>query len=314
MIRRELIRAEVFFKNKGSAAILMNVEKVELELPQKNELHLTDKWILSKLNNSIELINQQYADYKLNEVIKTMYEFVYDYFCDWYIEFTKTRFYGNDIKDKRIAEAVSIHVLKNILQLLHPFIPHVTEEIWSFLNIKKDKLLINHKIADSNKKLIDDKIENDINIIIQTITAVRNIKANLNVQPGKVINIEVRGNKNETDIIENNLNLLNRMAKIEKIIVGENLKKPNQSATAVINKMEMFIPLKGLIDINKEIDRLNKQVEDMKGRLNAVYQKLNNPSFVDRAPKEIVSHENNKKTNYEDTLKKLEDNLKSLME
>ena len=124
----------------------------------------------------------------------------------------------------------------------------------------------------------------------------------------------MRGNKNETDIIENNLNLLNRIAKIEKIIVGENLKKPNQSATAVINKMEIFIPLKGLIDINKEIDRLNKQVEDMKGRLNSVYQKLNNPSFVDRAPKEIVAHENNKKINYEDTLKKLEDNLKSLME
>ena len=97
--------------------ILMNVEELDPELPVTEDLHLTDKWILSKLNNSIESIDKQYSDYKLNEVIKTMYEFVYDYFCDWYIEFTKTRFYGDNKKDKKIAEAVSIHVLKNILQL-----------------------------------------------------------------------------------------------------------------------------------------------------------------------------------------------------
>ena len=294
--------------------ILMNVENMELELPKKNKLHLTDQWILSKLNNSIETINTQYTDYKLNEVIKTMYEFVYDYFCDWYIEFTKTRFYGDDKEDKKIAEAVSICVLKNVLQLLHPFIPHVTEEIWSFLNTKKENLLINHEMANVNKDLIDNKIEGDINIIIEAITAIRNIKANLNIAPGQIIHVYARGNKEDTDILKNNFKLLNRMAKIEELNVGPDLKKPNQSATAVINKMEIFIPLKGLIDINQEINRLKKQVEDMNGRLNAIYKKLNNPNFVDRAPKQVVSHENNKKENYEDILKKLENNLKSLME
>ena len=294
--------------------ILMNVEELDSELPPTEKLHLTDKWILSKLNNSIESIDKQYADYKLNEAIKTMYEFVHNYFCDWYIEFTKTRFYGDNKKDKKIAEAVSIHVLKNILQLLHPFIPHVTEEIWSFLKNKKGTLLINHKMAHANKKLIDDKIERDINIIIKSITAIRNIKANLSIPPGQLINIEVRGPEDETHIIKNNINLLNRMAKIERINVGETLQKPNQSATAVVNKMEIFIPLKGLIDIDKEVERLKKQVEDMNGRLSAIYKKLNNPNFVDRAPKEVVSHEENKKINYEDTLTKLENNLKSLME
>ena len=294
--------------------ILMNVEELDSKLPPRDQLHLTDKWILSKLNNSIELIDKQYSDYKLNEVIKTMYEFVYDYFCDWYIEFTKTRFYGDNKKDKKIAEAVSIHVLKNVLQLLHPFIPHVTEEIWSFLKNKKGTLLINHKMACADKKLIDDKIEHDINIIIKSITAIRNIKANLSIPPGQLISIEVRGPEDETYIIKNNINLLNRIAKIEKINVGETLQKPNQSATAVVNKMEIFIPLKGLIDIDKEVERLKKQVEDMNGRLSAIYKKLNNKNFVDRAPKEVVSHEENKKINYEDTLKKLENNLKSLME
>ena len=294
--------------------ILMNVEELDPELPVAEDLHLTDKWILSKLNSSIESIEKQYADYKLNEVIKTMYEFVYDYFCDWYIEFTKTRFYGDNKKDKKIAEAVSIHVLKNVLQLLHPFIPHATEEIWSFLKNKKSALLINHKMVHLNKELIDDKIEHDINIIIKAITAMRNIKANLSIPPGQLINIEVRGPENETNIIKNNINLLNRIAKIEKINVGETLQKPAQSATAVVNKMEIFVPLKGLIDIDKEVERLKKQVEDMNGRLSAIYRKLDNPNFVDRAPKEVVSHEKNKKINYEDTLKKLKNNLQSLME
>jgi len=294
--------------------ILMNIENTDVKLPEKNKLHLTDQWILSKLNNSIKVINKQYEDYKLNEAIKTMYEFVYDYFCDWYIEFTKTRFYGDNKEDKKIAEGVSIYVLKNILKLLHPFVPHVTEEIWSFLIQNNNDLLINNQIALINKDLINYEAENNINLIIETITAIRNIKANLNIPPGKIIHLYARGNKKDTNIIENNLDLLNRIAKIEKIKVGHNLEKPKQAATAVVNKIEIFIPLKGLINIEKEIERLNKQVEEMNGRLNAIYKKINNQNFVDRAPKEVVDHENNKKINYEDILKKLKDNLKSLME
>ena len=134
--------------------VLMNIENVNLKLPKENELHLTDKWILSKLNNVIEKIDTQYINYKLNEVIKTIYEFVYDYFCDWYLEFTKTRFYGNDKNDKQIAAAVSIYVLKDILKLLHPFTPHITEEIWGFLNQGSQKLLINNEPAIPKQELI----------------------------------------------------------------------------------------------------------------------------------------------------------------
>ena len=291
--------------------ILINVENVNLKLPEENQLHLTDKWILSKLNNSIELINKQYSDYKLNEVIKTIYEFVYDYFCDWYIEFTKTRFYGNNQEDKKIAESVSIYVLKNILKLLHPFTPYVTEEIWSFLDNKR--LLINSTSPQYSAKMVDTKIEQDINMIINTIGAVRNIKASLNISPSKNINMHIRGQASNTDSIQNNMELMNRMIKLENLKVGKNLEKPEQSATAVVGNVEIFIPLKELIDIDKEISRLEKQASDMNGRLSAVSKKLENKNFIDRAPKDIIEHEKNKQADYQQKLDKLKDNLHSLM-
>mgnify|MGYP006133150423 CR=1 FL=1 len=296
--------------------IIMNVESFNQQLPKHDKLHITDQWIISKLNHTILNVDKYYEDYKLNEAVKTIYEFVYDYFCDWYIEFTKTRFYGNDLKDKKIAEAVSIFVLKNILLLLHPFTPHITEEIWNFItsNGQNNRLLINHPIPIADKTVIDISIESDMNIIIDIIRAVRNIKANLNISPAQIINLHVRGTKEEIKIIKNNIKLLNRIIKVDTLESGMNLIKPKQSATAVIGAIEIFIPLKGLINIEKENDRLNKQIEDMHGRLNAIYKKLDNKKFIDRAPTNVIENEQNKKHNYEATLNKLQKNLKSINE
>ena len=300
--------------------ILMNTNNLKGNLPDYDKLHITDKWILSKFNNSIEKINRHYDDYKLNEVIKTIYEFVYDYFCDWYIEFTKTRFYGEGKQDKELAESVSIYLLQNILKLLHPFTPHITEEIWSFLDVDKKnfdvgnkQLLINSQSPKFNKKMVNYNIEQDIKLIMTAISAIRNIKASLNIPPSKTISMYVRGEKQYTDIIQNNIDLMNRMIKIENLEADEKLIKPNQSATAVIENLEIFIPLKGLIDIEKEMKRLEKQVTDMNGRLNAVSKKLDNKNFVNRAPKDIIEHERTKQVDYQQQLNKLKENLNSLI-
>jgi len=292
--------------------ILINVNDIKHELPDYEQLHLTDKWIISKMHTSMQKIDQQYESYKLNEVIKTIYDFVYNYFCDWYIEFTKTRFYGDNEQDKKIAESVSIYILKNILKMLHPFTPYITEEIWGYLNVKDEEFIINSKMPIVNKTLINKSIEDEMNIITSAIGAIRNIKASLNIPPSKTIDLYVRGPELESTIIEKNINLLNRLAKIDHIETGDNIKKPNQSATAIMKNIELFIPLKGLIDLNEEIARLEKQIEDMNGRLNAINRKLDNQNFVNRAPKQVVEHEKNKKADYELQLKKIEDNLKSL--
>ena len=300
--------------------ILMNANDLKGNLPDDKKLHITDKWILSKLNNSVDKINGHYNDYKLNEVIKTIYEFVYDYFCDWYIEFTKTRFYGEDKEDKRSAEAVSIYILKNVLKLLHPFTPHITEEIWSFLAVDKNnssvdnnQLLITSQSPIFDKNMVNYNIEQDIKLIMTAISSVRNIKASLNISPSKTINMYVRGERKYTDIIKENIDLMNRLIKIGSLEVGENLKKPAQSATAVIENLEIFIPLKGLIDLKEEIKRLEKQVSDMTGRLNSVSKKLENQNFVERAPKKIIAHEKTKQADYQQQLNKLTENLNSLI-
>ena len=292
--------------------ILINVENIKQELPAYDSLHLTDKWIISKMHTAIQKIDKQYDQYKLNEVIKIIYEFVYNYFCDWYIEFTKTRFYGDDKEDKKIAESVSIYVLKNILKLLHPFTPHITEEIWSYLEIKNQKFIINSEMPNFDKQLINKNIEDEMNMIINSISAIRNIKASLNIPPSKTINLYIRGPEKETSLIEKNVTLLNRLAKIDSIKAGPDIKKPNQSAAAIMKNIELFIPLKGLIDLNQEIARLEKQIEDMNGRLNAINKKLDNQNFVDRAPKDVVAHEKNKRADYEQQLNKIQDNLQSL--
>ena len=300
--------------------ILMNANDLKGNLPNDKKLHITDKWILSKLNNSVDKINGYYDDYKLNEVIKTIYEFVYDYFCDWYIEFTKTRFYGEDKEDKKTAESVSIYILKNVVKLLHPFTPHITEEIWSFLDVDKNnasadktKLLITSQSPIFDKKMVNHNIEQDIKLIMTAISSVRNIKASLNISPSKTINMHVRGKSKYTDIIKENIDLMDRMIKIESLEVGENLQKPTQSATAVIENLEIFIPLKGLIDLKEEVKRLEKQVADMTGRLNSVSKKLENKNFVERAPKKIIDHEKTKQADYQQQLNKLTENLNSLI-
>ena len=160
--------------------------------------------------------------------------------------------------------------------------------------------------------MINNEIESNIDIIRDIIKKIRNIKVTLSISPTKPIKLVLRGNKSEIDILEKNTNLLERLVKIEKVEAGENIDKPAQSATGVSQNLEFFIPLQGLIDINKEIERLEKQVNDMQGRLRAVNKKLNNESFVKRAPKNVVEHEQKKQSDYQNSLNKLLENLNSL--
>lgn len=167
-------------------------------------------------------------------------------------------------------------------------------------------------MPDSKSEFTNIDIENNMLVIINTITAIRNIKASLNISPSKEIHLYVRANTEITDIIKNNKMLLARLTKTIKIEAGENIKKPLQSATAIFKNVEIFIPLKGLIDLNVEINRLEKQIDDMHGRLKAIYKKLENKNFIDRAPKDVVENEQRKKHDYESQLKKLEHNMDSL--
>ena len=293
--------------------VMMNIESEPKSINDKSILlRETDKWIISKLNKTISDVNNAYDQYKLNESIKIVYDFVWSDFCDWYIEFSKARFYGDDQIDKESAMAVSVYVLKSILKLLHPYAPYITEEIWSMIQKENNQFIMHSKWPEADKNKISIKIENEIQIIMDVISSIRVIKTNLTISPSKNISIILRGPEDITTIIQKYSEYLLQMVKVTSISSGVNIDKPSQSAAAVINNLELFIPLAGLIDIEKEQDRLKNQIEDMKGRLNSVNSKLNNKNFVSRAPENVVQNEQSKQKRYMSSLEKLNKNLQSL--
>ncbi len=165
----------------------------------------------------------------------------------------------------------------------------------------------------SNSAWIDRKNEKDIELIKKTISSIRNLRSEMNISPGKEIDIIIKSSDSETAIFQNLRAYISRLAKINKIEIDSKATKPSQSASIVIDNNEIFIPLAGVIDIEVEADRLSKQVEAYKGRLKNVNNKLNNKNFVDRAPKDVVDNEKKKQKQYESTLKKIQNNLNSLL-
>ena len=279
---------------------------------KEEKLDSTDRWILSRLNNVINEVDNAYSEYKLNEAIKKVYDFTRADFCDWYIEFAKTRFYGDDADDRNTAQIVAVHVMRIILKLLHPYCPFISEELWESFKKPEEKMLISEIWPDIDVKQLNLEKEEEVQVLMDVISSVRNIRASLNVSPAKEADLSIRGSQKVCNAIEKNKNYLKRLGKISGIQIGKDIKKPSQSATAIVKGSELFVPLAGLIDINKEIERLEKQIQDMEGRLNAVSKKLDNKNFVERAPENIINHERNKMENYQSDLAKLQENLNSL--
>ena len=299
-----------------SRFIMMNIDDekqvTSFENIDKNKLEPIDEWILSKLNRTILEVNKYLDDYKLNEAIKSIYSFIWKDYCDWYIEFSKNRIYGKSESEKDIVLSVAIFVLRNILKLLHPYAPFITEEIWSYFKQKGDDILVNSTWPEAHENYINTEIENEMNFVMMIISSIRNIRSELNISPKKEAELMCRGKKDKTDIILNNKKYFESFIKINEIHIGEKIDKPSQSSTAVIQDVEIFLPLAGLIDIEKEINRLKVKISDLEGRIKSVKSKLDNDNFVKRAPKEIVSHEKQKYNNYKNDYDKLVDNLNSL--
>ena len=297
-----------------SRFVAMNIDDDFVEDISKiniNDMDDTDKWILSKLNHIICEVDNSFSDYKINDVIKKIYNFVWGDYCDWYIEFSKSRFYGVSDKDRDIAQNVAVYTLKNILKILHPFAPYITEEIWSYFK-GADTMLINAKWPEYIEKYDFKDIVNEIELLMQGVTVVRNIKTNLGISPKKKINIFCRGEKAKTKIFSKNNHHLESLVNIDEMVCGVDLDKPEQSATGVLKNIEIFLPLKGLIDIDKELDRLNVKIKDIKARMDNVKRKLDNDSFINKAPEKIVNHEKEKYNSYLNDYNKLMENYNSI--
>ncbi len=288
----------------------------ELPMPLEDlpadRLDMDDLWILSRLNRTIQKVNRSFERYRINEVAKAIYDFVWADYCDWYLEFIKSRLNSQDPQTRETALVVAVHVFRQFLGLLHPYAPFITEELWQTLKREDEALLISSPFPVEDEAFISKESETRLELLKSVITAIRSVCSEMGVNAGSKVNLVVRGANETTRLLQDQLQHLQRLGKVEEFTFGEDLAKPEHSATAVIESLELFIPLEGLIDLQAEQVRLNKNIDELHGRLTGVKQKLGNSNFVDRAPADVVENERKKQAQYTERLAKLRENLAAL--
>ena len=279
----------------ASRFILMNIDDDMSDDFSENNLKLPELWILHRLQFAIDRINKYLNNFNFNEAAKVIYEFTWNDYCDWYIEISKTRFKKDNESYTNTVKSVSKYVLKNIIILLHPYSPFVTEEIWSKLKKHNDSDLIVKDWPKIENKWINKSLEDEMEILKSLISSIRTIRSQMNVPPNKLCKMIDQCNSEQKSILNSHSLIIKSLAKIETIEMTEDSKKPSQSATAIVDNMEIFIPLKGIIDFDIEKKRLQKRIKELNNHLIGANSKLKNKEFLKRAPKNIVDREKEKK-------------------
>lgn len=298
--------------------LLMNIKDIELKDEIKfDHLDLADRWILSEFNKTIIELNRALETYRINDATRVIYDFLWHDFCDWYLEIIKDRIYStNSIGEKIALLSRAVYIFEEALKLLHPFMPFITEEIWQKLRSRRenDSIMIQpYPVAD--KKWIDEDVSRNMKFIQDIITAVRSIRADMNVPHTKQCDVFISvSNPNKQILIKEHAQYLKRLAKVKDVIVASNIERPKFSASAVISGDEIFVPLEGLIDINVERKRLEKEIQRFEKMLAETERKLSNENFISKAPKEIIEMERQKYENFKTTLEKLRQNYAYLTE
>ena len=305
------------FMNKlwnASRFVLMNIKDGQtLDINfEKEKLDLPEQWILSKTQKSIQAYNRQLKRFHFNEAAKVLYDFTWNDFCDWYIEIAKIHLREKDSQKGDVVRGVIVHVLKTILALLHPYAPFITEELWSQFKAEKDLELIVSPWPDYHPELVDSKAEKTMGFLQDIIIAVRTIRGQMNVPPGKKADMVVRMHGDSKFVLEKYGDVIKSLCGIREISVGEFLDKPPHSAVAVIRDMEIFLPLEGLIDVALEQERLEKREADLKIYISNIQKKLSKRDFLSRAPKKVVDREEKKLIEMNNELKMLTINLEML--
>ena len=293
----------------ASRFVLMNIEDdLPDDLPDKN-LKLPELWILNRLQFAISRVNKHLDNFNFNEAAKVIYEFTWSDYCDWYIEISKTSFYKNEESYTNTVKIVSKYVLKKIIILLHPYAPFVTEEIWSKIKKQSDSDLIVTNWPMIDKKWINKSLEDEMKILKNLISSVRTIRSQMNVPPNRLCNMVVQCNNQQKSILNSHSLIIKSLAKIDNINMTEDAKKPAQAATAIVDNMEIFIPLDGIIDLDVEKSRLQKRINELNMHLVTVNNKLENKDFLKRAPEDVVLREKDKQENMVLELEKITKNF-----
>ena len=260
----------------------------------ETSLELCDKWILSKLNQVNIKVASLLKEYKLGESAKLLYEFTWNDFCDWYVEFAKQRFNNKETNNRQISEKVLIKVLNDILVMIHPFMPHITEELWHVLQLKSDKELLSlQKWPTQENKFVDNKLDNSFQQLFEIIRLIRNLRAELGLKPSEKVPVYLISDNDELiDFLKILVDDIQTLTKSSEVFIFKtnavDKKEFAKSFSGIISDLEVYLPFQDFVNIDALKERLNKDLKKVTIELDNLNKRLSNKNFVDKAPKDIV--------------------------
>jgi len=315
------------FANKiwnASRFVMMNLEEgftpnSELSTPDST---LADRWILSRLNSATREIEGALKEYRFNDVASGLYQFIWHEYCDWYLELSKPALAGElGAAERKAAQTVLAHVLETTLRLLHPIMPFISEEIWQTLpeevrsrksEIRKESIMV-AEYPEADAAMINAEIEQDMQMVMDLILAIRNIRGEMNIAPSMQITVIVKvANKEIGEHLEKSSGYAKTLARIKELHIGAADSKPKNVATAVIKGAEIYVPLEGILDLAQERERLQKELAKISKDIEVFSKKLSNRNFVDKAPKEVVEKDTAKLDEFKVKRDKLEQSVRLL--
>ena len=290
--------------------VLMNLDPEGKIKEAQRVYSLPDRWILTRLGQVAEEITKDIEGFHFNDAANLCYHFIWHEFCDWYLEMAKQSLYGKDMAIKNSTMAVTQEALMGALKLLHPFMPFVTEEIWEKLPGAEGSIMT-AKFPEASDFVKDENAVEEMNLLMDVITGIRNIRGEMNIPPSKKVNILIDvAEKEEAGFLNNNLAHIKTLAKVEDASIASGIPKPEASATAVFGQNQIHVILKGILDFQEERKRLGKQIEKIEKDINVSNRKLSNKSFLEKAPAEIVKEVREKVESLTLKLEKLNQNLR----
>ncbi len=279
----------------SAADTYANIDKVA----QKTAGNVTDRWILTKLNETIDHVTKNFDKFEFGEAGRALYNFIWEDFANWYVELTKEVLYGEDEAEKDVTRSVLVYVLDQILRLLHPIMPFVTEEISENLGLIEGSLVV-ATYPEVRPKFSDEAAVRGVEVLKDIIKSVRNIRAEVNTAPSKAVPMLIKTENAEIEaFLKENSNYLTRFTNPETLEISADITAPAKAMTAVLSNVEIYLPLAGLINITDEITRLTKELAKWQKELDMVSRKLSNEKFVANAKSEVVEKEKAKQADYQ---------------
>ena len=297
----------------ASRFVFMNLEdyKGSCVLDKRSKFSSADLWILSRLNRATKEVNEALEAFRFNDAALTVYKFIWNEYCDWYIELTKSKL-ASPGRERVAAQNMLIHVLDSALKLLHPFMPFITEEIWQKLPQDENSIMVS-PFPEYREAQTNEAIEKEMALIMEVITGIRNIRGEMNLNPGLKLNVLVKTQSSETQqTLKYHGEYVRELARVEKLEAGSNIVKPKVSASSVLGEMDLIIPLEGMMDFQEERNRVEKELKKIEKDLIFLDKKLSNPNFVKKAPVDIIEKDEQRKKSLSLKQVKLEIHLKTI--